>query len=238
MPPLSRHRRTVSEANINKNVNWLGSRGVWTWYVSLLLLMWATASALLSLAPGGANNSGGGANGGGGGAGQSRYAWTVVHWLHGAASYWLLHWTKGSPCAEDQGRFDQLTFWEQMDNETYGTSTRKFFTLVPVVTLALAAHGGGLLSAALAGPGGGAGSGGGGAGGAGGGGGGLGGGEGGLGGAAGAGVGAGGGGGGGAAAAVETARLLMALNVAVAALLLVAKLPAMHRVRIFGIGRW
>jgi len=216
---LSRHRRTVSEANINKNVNWLGSRGVWTWYVSLLLLMWATASALLSLAPA---SDGGSASGGGGGApGAARYAWTVVHWLHGAASYWLLHWTKGSPCAEDQGRFDQLTFWEQMDNETYGTRTRKFFTLIPVVTLALAAHGGGLLSAALAAHGG-EGYGGGG------------------------GQGAGGGGGAAAAAAATgggdggqgTARLLMALNGAVAALLLVAKLPAMHRVRIFGIGRW
>lgn len=202
MPPLSRHRRTVSEANINKNVNWLGSRGVWTWYVSLLLLMWAVSSALLSLLFG--------AQDGG------RYAWTAVHWLHGAASYWLLHWTKGSPCAEDQGRFDQLTFWEQMDNETYGTSTRKFFTLVPVATLALAAHGGGLLSAALAG------------------------GVGGGGGGAGAG-GTGSGGAGGLLQApreLETARLLLGVNVAVAAVLLVAKLPAMHRVRIFGIGRW
>jgi hypothetical protein len=193
---LSRHRRTVSEANINKNVNWLGSRGVWTWYVSLLLLMWAVSSALLSLFFG--------AQDGG------RYAWTAVHWLHGAASYWLLHWTKGSPCAEDQGRFDQLTFWEQMDNETYGTSTRKFFTLVPVATLFLAAHGGGLLSAALGGS------------------------------SAygGAGAGSGGGAGGAATRELETARLLLGVNVAVAAVLLVAKLPAMHRVRIFGIGRW
>jgi hypothetical protein len=218
--PLSRHRRTVSDANINKNVNWLGSRGVWTWYVSLLLLMWAVSSALLQLLlPGGGGGGAGGSGGTGGGGsasssssshgnGGARYAWTAVHWLHGAASYWLLHWTKGSPCAEDQGRFDQLTFWEQMDNETYGTSTRKFFTLVPVATLALAAHGGGLLSAALARGGGG---------------------------------GAGGGAGGAAAAAaaeLETARLLLGVNVAVAAVLLVAKLPAMHRVRIFGIGRW
>jgi hypothetical protein len=224
--PLSRHRRTVSEANINKNVNWLGSRGVWTWYVSLLLLMWAVLSALLSLVLGPAA--------------AGRYAWTSVHWLHGAASYYLLHWTKGSPCAEDQGRFDQLTFWEQMDNETYGTSTRKFFTLVPVATLALAAHGGGLLSAALGGGAGGVGWGGGG---------GSGGGDGAASPAAMAAAAAAAGAGSGAAAAaggawgraggeLETARLLLAANVAVAALLLVAKMPAMHRVRIFGIGRW
>ena len=58
-------------------------------------------------------------------------AWTYVHLLHGAVTYPLLHWNKGSPVQLDQGRYDGLTFWEQMDDGVQHTATRKFFTAVP-----------------------------------------------------------------------------------------------------------
>lgn len=41
----------------------------------------------------------------------------------------------------DQGKYDSLTFWEQIDSEVQGTGTRKFFMLVPVVLFLLASHG-------------------------------------------------------------------------------------------------
>jgi hypothetical protein len=58
-------------------------------------------------------------------------AWTYVHLLHGAVTYPLLHWNKGSPVQLDQGRYDGLTFWEQLDDGVQHTATRKFFTAVP-----------------------------------------------------------------------------------------------------------
>ena len=55
-----------------------------------------------------------------------------MHLLHGAVTYPLLHWNKGSPVQLDQGRYDGLTFWEQLDDGVQHTATRKFFTALPV----------------------------------------------------------------------------------------------------------
>ena len=54
-----------------------------------------------------------------------------MHLLHGAVTYSLLHWNKGSPVQLDQGRYDGLTFWEQLDDGVQHTATRKFFTALP-----------------------------------------------------------------------------------------------------------
>ena len=153
--PVGRHRRVPSEVDVNKSVNWVNSPGVWVWYLSLIGLSWLCLSALAS---------------------DGGLAWTYVHLLHGVGSYWLLHWTKGSFAPEDQGRYSSLTLWEQVDNETYGTSTRKFLTAVPLALFVLATHG------------------------------------------------------------TDFRKQPLGLNLAVVLVLLIAKLPAMHRKRIFGIG--
>jgi hypothetical protein len=38
-------------------------------------------------------------------------AWTWVHVIHGVVSYYLLHWTKGSPIQSDQGKWDRQVLW-------------------------------------------------------------------------------------------------------------------------------
>ncbi len=48
---------------------------------------------------------------------------------------------QGSPIDSDQGKYDKLTFWEQIDDGVQNTATRKFFTAVPIVTFLLATHG-------------------------------------------------------------------------------------------------
>ncbi len=40
-----------------------------------------------------------------------------------------------------QGKYDGMTFWEQLDDGVQNTSNRKFLTLVPVVLFLLATHG-------------------------------------------------------------------------------------------------
>ena len=42
--------------------------------------------------------------------------------------------------ARAQGMYDDLTFWEQLDNETYSTAARKVLAVVPVVLFLLASH--------------------------------------------------------------------------------------------------
>jgi hypothetical protein len=81
-PSAAAGRRINPNANVttNKNVEWLSAPGAWTFIVSLVVLAWLLLSLVVD--PG--------------------LAWTWVHLLHGAISYFLLHWNKGSPVEMDQ----------------------------------------------------------------------------------------------------------------------------------------
>jgi hypothetical protein len=152
----SAHVRAVSEVNMNRNTNWLSSKGAWAWYFGLILTVWAITSAFVD--PG--------------------LAWTYTHLIHGCITFYFLHWMKGSPMQDDQGMYDHLTFWEQLDNEVYSTATRKMFAVTPVVLFLLASH------------------------------------------------------------SSEYHRQPLALNLLAVAVLLIAKFPQMHTVRILGINRY
>jgi hypothetical protein len=143
--------------NLNRNVNWLNYPGVWTWYIGCIVLAWFLASAWLD---------------------DIGLAWTYVHLVHGIATYYLLHWIKGTPFPEDQGKYEALTFWEQIDNGEYSTRNRKLFTAVPVILFLLATHG------------------------------------------------------------TDFRKQPLGLNLGTVVVLLVAKLPSMHKVRILGINRY
>lgn len=152
------HKREPSVVNINKNTSWLNQPGAWAWYLGLIVLGWLVLAVLID---------------------DSGLAWTYVHLIHGVVTYYLLHWTKGTPFVdEDQGKYELLTFWEQLDNCVYGTRNRKLFTLTPLVLFILATHG------------------------------------------------------------TDFRKQPLGLNLGVVLVLLVAKLPALHKVRIFGINKY
>uniref|UniRef100_A0A6V7QV40 ORM1-like protein 3 n=1 Tax=Ananas comosus var. bracteatus TaxID=296719 RepID=A0A6V7QV40_ANACO len=52
----------------------------------------------------------------------------------------LLSLEEGTPFADDQGIYNRLTWWEQMDNGKQLTRNRKFLTVVPVVLYLIASH--------------------------------------------------------------------------------------------------
>ncbi len=147
-----------SYVNVNKNTSWLNHPGAWAWYLGLIGVSWLGITTLI-------NDAG--------------FAWTYVHLLHGVLTYYLFHWSKGTPFPEeDQGKYEMLTFWEQVDNGVYATRNRKLLTIVPVVLFVLATHG------------------------------------------------------------TDFRRQPLGLNLAVVLVLLIAKLPALHKVRIFGINKY
>ena len=78
----------VQACPTNLNTNWLNNRGVWVFYVGLILVSWLIISGWTD--PG--------------------LAWTWVHVIHGLISYYLLHWTKGSPIQSDQGKWDRQVY--------------------------------------------------------------------------------------------------------------------------------
>ena len=45
----------------------------------------------------------------------------------------VLHFVKGTPFDEAQGRYQLLTAWEQIDGGEQYTNTRKFYTIVPIL---------------------------------------------------------------------------------------------------------
>ncbi len=150
--------RVVEKVIVNKNVSWLNYPGVWAAYLATVLLLWLGCSAIVA---------------------DAGLAWTYVHLIHGVITYYVLHWVKGSAnqFQYDQGKYDHLTIWEQVDNQTYGTLSRKVFTIVPVILFLLASHG------------------------------------------------------------TELTKQPVGLNLVVATVLIFAKIPQMHKVRIFGINK-
>ncbi|RWW17835.1 hypothetical protein GW17_00018211 [Ensete ventricosum] len=126
------YAQTAPPMDMNKNTEWFLYPGVWTIYVLILLLSWLLVFSVFGCSPG--------------------IAWTLVNLFHFAVgrldskfssflpswivfqvTYYFFHWKKGTPFAEDQGIYNNLTWWEQMENGKQLTRNRKFLTIVPVV---------------------------------------------------------------------------------------------------------
>ncbi|MCO5600342.1 hypothetical protein L7F22_054453 [Adiantum nelumboides] len=112
--------KTVPPPDLNKNTSWFQYPGVWTSYLLLILFGWLVALSVFGCSAGS--------------------AWSIVHLLHFGITYWSFHWKKGTPFAEDQGMYNKLTWWEQMDNGRQLTRNRKFLMVVPVVLYLIACH--------------------------------------------------------------------------------------------------
>ncbi|KAF6136195.1 hypothetical protein GIB67_001604 [Kingdonia uniflora] len=103
----------VAAPDVNKNTEWFTYPGVWTTYIMIVFFAWIMVLSVFGCNPG--------------------MAWTIVNLGHFAVTYHFFHWKKGTPFAEDQGIYNGLTWWEQMDNGKQLTRNRKFLTVVPVV---------------------------------------------------------------------------------------------------------
>eukprot|EP00761_Pharyngomonas_kirbyi_P008339 gb/GECH01008350.1/.p1 GENE.gb/GECH01008350.1/~~gb/GECH01008350.1/.p1 ORF type:complete len:154 (+),score=18.70 gb/GECH01008350.1/:1-462(+) len=60
---------------------------------------------------------------------------TITNITHTAVSFTTFHVFRGTPLDEGQaqGKYDDLTFWEQLSQSANHLSAQKFFILVPVV---------------------------------------------------------------------------------------------------------
>ncbi|CAA2956541.1 ORM1 3 [Olea europaea subsp. europaea] len=55
-------------------------------------------------------------------------------------TYQCFHWKKGTLFADDQGIYNRLTWWEQIENGKQLTPNRKLLTVAPVVLYLIASH--------------------------------------------------------------------------------------------------
>lgn len=67
-------------------------------------------------------------------------AWTYVHLIHNVVTFYFLHWKKGTPVWDDQGKYKDLTFWEQVDGGSQFTRNKKMFTIIPVALFLIATN--------------------------------------------------------------------------------------------------
>eukprot|EP00290_Baffinella_frigidus_P008432 CAMPEP_0180138212 /NCGR_PEP_ID=MMETSP0986-20121125/12729_1 /TAXON_ID=697907 /ORGANISM="non described non described, Strain CCMP2293" /LENGTH=218 /DNA_ID=CAMNT_0022079933 /DNA_START=210 /DNA_END=866 /DNA_ORIENTATION=- len=100
----------------NYNVEWLDGRGTWWFYLGAIFCsryFWFLVGA------------------------GDEMAWTMVICCHAVVTIWLLHFKKGSLLTWDDnaGKFDDMTYWEQIDQGVLNTSNRKFLIICPLVLL-------------------------------------------------------------------------------------------------------
>ncbi|TMS06695.1 ORM1-like protein 1 [Larimichthys crocea] len=64
--------------------------------------------------------------------------WTLTNIIHNFGMYVFMHAVKGTPFeTPDQGKARLLTHWEQLDYGVQFTSSRKFFTISPIILYVL-----------------------------------------------------------------------------------------------------
>ncbi|KAL3815145.1 hypothetical protein ACJIZ3_016413 [Penstemon smallii] len=112
--------KMAPSADLNRNTEWFTYPGVWITYISILFFSWLIVLSVTNCTPG--------------------MAWTIVNLCHFMVTYHFFHWKKGTPFGDDQGVYNGLTWWEQMDNGKQLTRNRKFITVVPMVLYLIASH--------------------------------------------------------------------------------------------------
>lgn len=104
----------------NPNSDWVNSRGAWITNVFLVVI----TKLLFSVIPFINNEA----------------SWTLTNLSYMLGSFFMFHWIRGVPFEFNQGAWDDLTLWEQIDHGMQFTPTRKFLTAFPIVLFLLSTH--------------------------------------------------------------------------------------------------
>ena len=115
---------TDAENEINKNAG-IMSTGAGTFYIISCLVVTTTLSFVVSNPDGTTNWA---------------FTLTYLNVAHGLVTLYALHWKKGSVVEADQGEYDELTWWEQVDGGIYWTKTKRFLTIVPCCIFYITMH--------------------------------------------------------------------------------------------------
>jgi hypothetical protein len=91
------------------------SKRTGAWVIHLVLL--ATGKVLIDIVPGMTQT----------------ISWTITLQAYLLITFLIFHWVTGTPFSANQGAYDRLTFWEQIDHGAQNTPARKFLTSLPIV---------------------------------------------------------------------------------------------------------
>uniref|UniRef100_A0A5F8GRE3 ORM1-like protein n=1 Tax=Monodelphis domestica TaxID=13616 RepID=A0A5F8GRE3_MONDO len=109
----------VAHSEVNPNTRVMNSRGMWLTYALGVGLLHIVLLSIPFF--------------------SVSVAWTLTNIIHNLGMYVFLHAVKGTPFeTPDQGKARLLTHWEQLDYGVQFTSSRKFFTISPIILYFLA----------------------------------------------------------------------------------------------------
>ena len=110
----SQSELAMEQGLTNNNVNWISNKWFWFGYLLLLVLVRSAIHIFTHSLP----NS-------------TAWGWSALNATHAALTFYALHWKRGSPIWEDQGKYIDRTVWEQVDEGVAFSDSRKFLMLVP-----------------------------------------------------------------------------------------------------------
>ncbi|KAJ1985148.1 sphingolipid homeostasis protein orm1 [Dimargaris verticillata] len=116
VPNASRHELSL----VNPNSQWVNHRGAWVSHIVYIIFL----KYMFGIVPWISNEM----------------VWTLTNWTYNISQYIMFHAIIGTPFEVDQGVFDGLTMWEQIDQGAQFTPTKKFLTVLPIFLFLLSTH--------------------------------------------------------------------------------------------------
>ncbi|QPG73240.1 hypothetical protein FOA43_000548 [Brettanomyces nanus] len=104
----------------NMNANWVHFKGAWIIHVVIIMLL----KVFYDLVP----------------IFSKEMSWTLTNVSYSICSYIMFHQIKGTPFDYNNGAFDNLNMWEQIDNGDQFTPVKKFLLGVPIALFLISTH--------------------------------------------------------------------------------------------------
>ncbi|CAO3590894.1 unnamed protein product [Absidia cylindrospora] len=104
----------------NFNSSWVNYKGAWSTTIFVVIALKTLFTVIPFISP--------------------EASWTLTNLSFNLGHYIMFHWVQGIPFENNQGAYDGLTLWEQIDGGVQFTATRKFLTAVPIALFLLSTH--------------------------------------------------------------------------------------------------
>ncbi|CCE65253.1 hypothetical protein TPHA_0K01190 [Tetrapisispora phaffii CBS 4417] len=104
----------------NMNATWVDQKGAWVIHIVIIALLKLFYNFLPII--------------------TDEWSWTLTNMTYVIGSYVMFHLIKGTPFEFNGGAYDNLTMWEQLNDETLYTPSRKFLFIVPISLFLVSTH--------------------------------------------------------------------------------------------------
>lgn len=120
LEPDTQDTKIDQQLNPNLNADWVHYKGAWLIHFVIIFILKIFFNFISLL--------------------DNNWKWTLTNLTYNIGSYIMFHQVKGIPFEFNNGAFDNLTMWEQIDDGDQYTPTKKFLMLVPIGLFLISTH--------------------------------------------------------------------------------------------------